>query len=92
MDARQVLPNNKVQDKHFPPTFGFNVKILKHLTLANKAILHIPITLLPKCIVQMPKSMWAIADHIIDAYTFTILVIFIIETDCFVKSFEIPRP
>lgn len=62
------------------------------LTLANKAILHTPITLLPKCTAQMPKSMWAIADHIIDAYTFTILVIFIIETDCFVKSFEIPRP
>lgn len=27
----QVLPNCKAQDKHFPPTFGFNVKILKHL-------------------------------------------------------------
>lgn len=63
-----------------------------YLTLANKTILHIPITLLPKRIVQMPKSIWAIAGHIIDAYTFTILVIFIIETDCFVKSSEIPRP
>lgn len=31
VDARQVLPNYKVQDKHFPPTYGFNVKILKHL-------------------------------------------------------------
>lgn len=61
-------------------------------TCIYKTVLPILITLLPKCIVQMPKSTRAIADHIIDAYTFTILVTFIIETDCFVKSFEIPRP
>lgn len=31
VDAKQILPNYKLQDKYFPLNFGFSAKILKHL-------------------------------------------------------------